>query len=103
VATLFLPVFAGGFFLFRQPLKGVNHMVYGFSLSDLIQNLREEGLTNAQPYRVHHAISVGHIDKPKKDTAGRYVFTDDNMSQIRDYLQNTPPPGRKSLAQTTDV
>ena len=103
MATLFLPVFAGGFFLFRQSLKGVNHMVYGFCLSDLIQSLREEGVTNAQPYRVHHAISVGHIDKPKKNAAGRYVFTDDNMSQIRDYLQDTPPPGRKSLAQTTEV
>jgi len=69
---------------------------YGFCLSDLIQSLREEGVTNPQTYRVHHAISVGHIDKPKKDTAGRYVFTDDNMTQIREYLDNTPSAGRKS-------
>ena len=70
-------------------------MVLGASLADVLQTLRSEGLSNAQPYRVHHAINVGHIQQPTKNAAGRYVFTDLNVNELREYLNNPPMPGRK--------
>jgi len=76
-------------------------MVTGFCLSDVIGELRAEGLKNANPARIHHAIIAGHIARPHLDGSHRYRFTRTNVRQIRAYLQNVPRPGRRAIQQVS--
>lgn len=68
-------------------------------LCELLQILRQEGLP-ATNYRVHYAINAGHVPRPRRDGSGRYTFTDADIVGMRNYLRNTPRPGRKKREET---
>ena len=70
-------------------------------LSDALAALKEEGHANAEEHRIKHAIKVGNIDRPELDGSGRFKFADHNMNQMRDYLKNVPPRGRKPGVKQT--
>lgn len=70
--------------------------ILGMTLADVIGELREEGFANAVPGRIHYAITNGKISRPHVSRAHRYVFTEQNMDELRTYLANVPKPGRKA-------
>jgi hypothetical protein len=70
-------------------------------LCELLSLLRAEGLTNATAHRLHHAITAGHIPRPKRDGAGRFQFSRTDAAAARKYLAAPPRPGRRKQATTT--
>jgi len=70
-------------------------IVYGLTLSDVLAVLRDEGFTNAVPGRIHYAITNGKISRPHLSHAHRYVWTAENVQELRVYLSDVPKPGRK--------
>jgi len=70
-------------------------------LCELLSMLRAEGLTNATAHRLHHAITAGHIPRPKRDGAGRFQFSRTDAAAARKYLAAPPRPGRRKQAATS--
>ena len=67
------------------------------TMSELCRTLRQDGLDNAVPYRIRHAVEVGYIDRPPKDAAGNWQFNRSQVRQVKRYLENVPRPGRKTV------
>lgn len=70
--------------------------------SELVEVLKDEGISNADPHRIRYGITRGAIDRPELH-AGNFVYTGKHLAQVRDYLKNVPVPGRKSAKQTTET
>lgn len=67
--------------------------VVAMMLAELVETLRAEGI-DARPHRIHHAIQVGHLARPRV-VSGRFVFGRRDLAAARAYLRNVPRPGRK--------
>lgn len=68
-------------------------------MPDALSQLRNDGYANATDRRIYHAFSAGHVNRPGKDGANRYVFTDRDLDNIRRYLKNVPSRGPRPASK----
>jgi hypothetical protein len=62
-------------------------------IRDLIDRLREEKYKNACPQRIRHAIRAGHLARPRVDGSLNFRFSEENVRQVKAYLDDVPPKG----------
>jgi len=70
--------------------------------SELVEKLKVEGFTNAQPHIIRYGITRGSIDKPAT-RGGNFIYLGKHLNQVRSYLKNVPRPGRKSEKRKGDA
>ena len=63
-------------------------------MSELITELHAGGFNNANPGRIRHGMTAGHISRPPIDGTRSYRFDQEHVEEIRKYLANVPAPGR---------
>ena len=68
-------------------------------LSQVLSILTSEGHTNAKPHIIYRAINAGHIAQPKKLTPRVYLFSPENLDELRAYLPISKFPSRKRRKQ----
>lgn len=69
-------------------------------LSQVLSILTAEGHRNAKPHIIYRAINAGHIARPKKLTPRVYLFSPENLDELRAYLPVSSFPSQKRRLKT---
>ena len=69
-------------------------------LSETISELADRGIEVA-PHRIHHAIRMGRVDKPRLTAALNYLFSPAQVDQLEKYFASPVRQGRPKKTPTT--
>lgn len=65
---------------------------------ELLDQLRAEGIKNAMPHIVGHAVKAGHLKRPRVNGSLMFDWSPADLRAVRKYLANVPKPGRRKAA-----
>jgi len=61
---------------------------------EAVELLRQEGFPITRS-RLKYAQDYGHLQRPPKDSSGRFVYDESRLRVLRAYFLNPPKPGRQ--------
>lgn len=68
---------------------------------DVLDALRAGGMAVSSS-QLRWAINSGKIDRPRLDGSLRFLFSDQQVAELRAYFMNRPVRGQKGCAETVE-